>query len=48
MGDTSDSLLKLRSLTFRYQQPDENGRKPEQYGSLKKWRRSSRNSWFTK
>lgn len=34
MGDTSDRLLKLRPVTFRYKQPDENGQKPEQFGLI--------------
>ena len=34
MGDTSDRLLKLRPVTFRYRQPDESGQKPEQYGLI--------------
>ncbi len=34
MGDTSDRLLKLRPVTFRYKQPDENGQRPEQYGLI--------------
>ncbi len=34
MGDTSDRLLKLRPVTFRYKQPNESGQKPEQYGLI--------------
>ena len=34
MGDVSDRLFKLHPVTFRYKQPDENGRKPEQYGLI--------------
>ena len=34
MGDTSDRLLKLRPVTFRYKKADESGQKPEQYGLI--------------
>jgi hypothetical protein len=34
MGNTSDRLLGLRPVTFRYKKADENGRKPEQYGLI--------------
>ena len=34
MGDTSDRLLKLHPVTFRYKQPDDGGQKPEQYGLI--------------
>ena len=34
MGDSSDRLLKLHPVTFRYKQPDEKGQKPEQYGLI--------------
>ncbi len=34
MGEVSDRLLKLRPVTFRYKQPDEDGNKPEQYGLI--------------
>jgi Chaperone of endosialidase len=34
MGTESARLLKLRPVTFRYKQPDENGSKPEQYGLI--------------
>lgn len=34
MGSTSERLLKLHPVTFRYKQPDENGQKPEQYGLI--------------
>ncbi len=34
MGDTSERLLKLRPVTFRYKKADENGQKPEQYGLI--------------
>lgn len=34
MGDTSERLLKLHPVTFRYKQPDENNQKPEQYGLI--------------
>ena len=34
MGASSDRLLKLRPVTFRYKQADENGHKPEQYGLI--------------
>ena len=34
MGNTSDRLLALRPVTFRYKQPDEKGQKPEQYGLI--------------
>jgi trimeric autotransporter adhesin len=34
MGNTSNRLLKLRPVTFRYKQPDDRGQKPEQYGLI--------------
>ena len=34
MGSVSDRVLKLRPVTFRYKQPDEDGSKPEQYGLI--------------
>jgi trimeric autotransporter adhesin len=34
MGDTSDRLLRLRPVIFRYKLPDEQGQKPEQYGLI--------------
>jgi Chaperone of endosialidase len=34
MGNSSDRLLALRPVTFRYKQPDEKGQKPEQYGLI--------------
>ena len=34
MGASSDRLLKLRPVTFRYKEPDEKGQKPEQFGLI--------------
>ena len=34
MGNSSDRLLALRPVTFRYKKADENGQKPEQYGLI--------------
>jgi hypothetical protein len=34
MGDVSAALLKLRPVTFRYKQPDDDGSKPLQYGLI--------------
>ena len=34
MGETSDRLLALRPVTFRYKKADEKGQKPEQYGLI--------------
>ena len=34
MGSVSDRLLKLRPVTFRYKQADEDGSRPEQYGLI--------------
>lgn len=34
MGDSSDRLLKLHPVVFRYKLPDENGQKPDQYGLI--------------
>ncbi len=34
MGDSSDRLLALRPVTFRYKKADENGQKPKQYGLI--------------
>ena len=34
MGTESARLLKLRPVTYRYKQPDENGSKPQQYGLI--------------
>jgi hypothetical protein len=34
MGNSSDRLLQLRPVSFRYKQPDEKGQKPVQYGLI--------------
>lgn len=34
MGSVSEKLLKLRPVTFQYKKPDEDGKKPIQYGLI--------------
>jgi hypothetical protein len=34
MGSASEKIYRLRPVTFRYKNPDEQGRKPVQYGLI--------------